>query len=98
MYQQLCQQLDAETVEKSIELTLVKQLTISKVKKVKVKIVPPWIWHPSVGIDNSKRYKKSKEWFEESGFLWEVHINDKMFMVAKESIVLLLMTEGIAAK
>lgn len=90
--------LDTKEVNKTVELTLVKGLTLTKCKTVKVKIIPPWVWHPSVGINGTKEHNVSIDWFKENGFLWEVWINNELFMVGHDVASLLLslvfMTKG----
>lgn len=55
-----------------------------KTKIVKVEVIPPWIWHPYVGIDGTKEVTKPKEWFD--CFFWRVVIGGKSHIVTKEEI------------
>jgi hypothetical protein len=65
-------------------------LMIPEMKQIKVEVTPPWVLHPSVGIDNSKKYKETELWFEEKYFLWKVVMEGKEYSMSKASLTCFL--------
>ncbi|MCJ7633893.1 hypothetical protein MUP77_16095, partial [Candidatus Bathyarchaeota archaeon] len=63
---------------------------IPKMKWVKVEVTPPWVWHDSCGIDNSKKYRETELWFEEKYFLWKIVMDGKEYWLSKACLKVLL--------
>lgn len=63
---------------------------IPEMKWTKVEVTPPWVLHPSVSLDNSKKYTESELWFEEKCFLWKIVMDGKEYWLSKACLKVLL--------
>jgi len=61
-------------------------LMIPEMKQIKVEVTPPWALHPTVGIDNSKKYRETELWFEEKYFRWKIVMEGKEYWMSKASL------------